>query len=342
MPNNSHTSRCPTQRHPMEAPLLSPMKGGGLVCLCVAVAAMLTVSCNRTHDEVHFLRFERLLFDPGHCETPSMQFVSTLINYHPEDPQFVSMMNDFASDEVMQYVYHVTDSLYHDIGWLEKQLGKAMGKAEDVCPSMHYDRFYTLVTADFDDYHNRVFCSNNELAVSIDHYAVASMTRYGCFGTPAYILNLSSREHLVTDCMAAVARQHIVMPDGALTMLDYMIFEGKVQYFLEKTVPSAPDTIRLRYTANQLDWMQQATAKVWAWLVENKMLFSNDYSLLRNYIGDAPKTNAFGEGSAPRTTDYIGWQIVRRYAKRSGCTMEELFGETDSQKILAVSGWRPK
>ena len=64
-------------------------------------------------------------------------------------------------------------------------------------------------------------------------------------------------------------------------------------------------------------------------------------SLFRNIIDDAPKTNAFGDGSAPRTTDYIGWQIVRAYMKKSGCTMQQLFEETDSQKLLTQSGWRP-
>ena len=62
---------------------------------------------------------------------------------------------------------------------------------------------------------------------------------------------------------------------------------------------------------------------------------------LRNFIDDAPKTNAFGEGSAPRTLHYIGWQIVKQYMKKSGRTVEELLGETDSQKILTQSGWRP-
>lgn len=312
-----------------------------LPCLCILLVTSLLAACHKPSAEVHFMRFDRFLFEPGHAGLDASQFNSPLINYQPGDPQFMAIVDDFVHDEAVSYIYRTTDSLYGDLGDVEQQLGKALAKAEKLCPSMHYDRFYTLVTADFDDYHNRVFCTDNELAVSLDRYALPAMQRYGCFGTPAYILALSRKEYIAPDCMAAIARQHIVMPDGQPTLLDYMVAEGKVQYFLEHTMPQTADTLRLRYSSAQLEWMKHTVGKVWAFYIENKMLYSNDYSQLRNYVDDAPKTNAFGEGSAPRTTDYIGWQIVRQYVKHSNCSMDDLFAESDSQKILTQSTWRP-
>lgn len=312
-----------------------------MLCLCILLVATGMTSCSDNEQKIHFLRFEQFLFDPGQTESDASQFQSPLLNYHPENPQFMAMLDDFTSDEAVQYIYHITDSLYHDLGWLEKDLGKSIARAERLCPSMHYDNFFTLVTADFDDYQNRVFCTTNELAVSIDRYAVGEMERYSSFGLPSYILALSGREYIVPDCMAAIARSHIELPDGQPTLLDYAIAEGKVLYFLERTLPQTADTLRLRYTAEQLRWMKNNEKRVWTWLIENKMLYSSDFSQLRNLVDEAPKTNAFGEGSAPRTVHYIGWQIVRKYVKSSGCSMEELFAETDSQAILTRSGWRP-
>ena len=62
---------------------------------------------------------------------------------------------------------------------------------------------------------------------------------------------------------------------------------------------------------------------------------------IHNFIDEAPKTNAF-RNSAPRTTDYLGLQIVRAYMKRSGASLDELFANTDSQAILQKSGFKPK
>ena len=87
--------------------------------------------------------------------------------------------------------------------------------------------------------------------------------------------------------------------------------------------------------------MEANVERVWGWLIEHDVLYSSDQARLRNLVDDAPKTNAFGEGSAPRTSAYIGWQIVRRYKKRTSPTLAELMAERDSRKILTLSGWRP-
>ena len=317
------------------------MQRYGRLYLCLLVVATLTSCGGGRRQDVHFNRFEQFLFSQKSDYKPA-DFRTNLINFNPEDTAYLRALDDFRSDEVVYDIYRITDSLYHDIRWLERDLGGALARLSELCPDIRYDGFYTMVTADIDDYRNRVFCNDHELAVSLDHYAVGNMERYQYFGLPAYIIALSTREHIAADCMAAIAREHIVLPEGQLTMLDYIVAEGKVMWLLEKTLPHTPDSILLRYSSAQLDWMKHNTANVWAWLIENRMIYSTDYALLRNFIDDAPKTNAFGDGSAPRTVAYIGWQIVGRYMKKSGASAAELLEETDSQKILTISGWRTK
>ena len=178
-----------------------------------------------------------------------------------------------------------------------------------------------------------------DLCVCLDQYALGAMERYQYFGVPTYMVRTLGREYIVPDCMMTLATPGL--PDGEPTLLDYAIAEGKKYFFVEKTLPGIADTILLRYTGEQLDWMEHNEGQVWAWMIENRMLYSTDQSAWRNLVGDAPHTNAFGSGSAPRTAGFIGWKIVRQYAKRSKCTMEELFAERDSRKILTVSQWRP-
>lgn len=316
-----------------------------MVYLCI----VLFCACgNKARDnQVEFNRFEQLLFD-----TPLVQlqqvltkektsYQCELLNVYPEDEEYMSMLEGFVTDPVMRDVYHVTDSLYHDLGWLEAELGEALSKAEELCPTMHYDRFYTLITGDFENYQSRVLCGDGVLAVSIDRYAVPEMGRYGYFGLPSYVVATSKREYIAADCMATIARDHIAMADGEMTVLDYAIAEGKVLYFLEQVLPDCDDTILLRYTGEQLNWMEENVKNVWAWMIQNKMLYETDLSRFHNLIDEAPKTNAFGDGSAPRTPAYIGWQIVKRYMKKSGANMSELFETTDSQRLLTESGWRP-
>lgn len=323
------------------------MQRHAYVCLCIVVAALLLAGCRRA-EEVRFHRFEQLLFDtpaaqlPAELKAHADEFNSELIVLYPDEPEFVQMTQEFAADPVVRDIYRITDSLYHDLSDVEHQLGRALARAYRLCPSMpHIREFYTMVTGDFDRYDFRVYTNDIDLCICIDQYALGAMERYRHFGMPGYLVRTFTREHIVPDCMATLAVQLLKIPDGELTLLDYAIATGKKLYFTEKTVSGIADSVLLRYTAGQMEWMQQNVKNVWGWLLQNNMLYSTDQSQLRNLTGEAPHTNAFGAGSAPRTSDYIGLQIVRAYMKKSGATMEEMMAETDSQKILATSGWRP-
>lgn len=314
-----------------------------VLCLVLTLAG-----CQPKGEEVKFRRFERLLFDtPADQLQQEMlnhreEYTTELIVFYPEEPGFMEMTQEFVSDPVMRDIYRITDSLYHDLSDMERDLGRALARAYKLCPEMaHLEHCYTMVTGDFDNYGFRVFSNGYDLCISLDDYALGAMERYSYFGMPQYLVRTLRREYIVPDCMSTLANLNIATLDGDQTLLDHAIADGKKLYFLEKTMPGIADTIMLRYTGAQLDWMEQNVANVWAWLIQNKMLYSTDRSVYQNYLGEAPHTNAFGNESAPRTVSYIGWQIVRRYMKKSGATMQELFDETDSQKILTESGWRP-
>ena len=317
----------------------------GLSHLCIVLAALMAVACGGKGQEVHFLRFEHLLFEspveklPAELKSHQAEFNTELFMIAPDVPEYIQTVQEFVEDPVMRDIYRITDSLYHDLGDVERQLGGALGRAYRLCPNMkHIRRFYTMVGGDFiTDY--RVYTNDIDLCVCLDQYALGAMERYQYFGVPTYMVRTLGREYIVPDCMMTLATPGL--PDGEPTLLDYAIAEGKKYFFVEKTLPGIADTILLRYTGEQLDWMEHNEGQVWAWMIENRMLYSTDQSAWRNLVGDAPHTNAFGSGSAPRTAGFIGWKIVRQYAKRSKCTMEELFAERDSRKILTVSQWRP-
>ena len=81
---------------------------------------------------------------------------------------------------------------------------------------------------------------------------------------------------------------------------------------------------------------------MWEYLVENKLLFSSEKMVIRKLIGPAPFTSYFTTESPGRTGVWIGWQIVRKYAKNNkDLTPGEILYEMDYQKILRGSGYNP-
>ena len=310
--------------------------------LFAAVAmAFVTTSCiHKGGDSVKILRFDQFVFNPESHPESADDFNTPLLNYYPDDPNYADALAAFLDDPFVQHIYHLTDSLYGDLSWLEEELGEAMARARALCPEVDYERFYTIITADL--YGVGVFCYEKDMVIDLDNYLAKHVPELQELGLPLYLTRSCGREYLLHDCVAAAARFHIAQPEGIeMTYLDYAVAEGKVLYFAEQVLPSVQDTIRLRYTADQLRWMKDNTTNVWGWLIQNNALFSNDHGKLNNLVDVAPKTNVFGDDSAPRTDEWIGWQIVRQYMKKSGSTISDLFAETDSRKILEESGWRP-
>lgn len=323
----------------------------------MAVAGIVMLSgCRQTPVEaVRLHRFDKVLFETPVPQLQSRllqvrdEYATELLNLHPDDEAFMQMLAGFVSDPTMQDIYRLVDSVLGDMQPQAVQLADALKRAERLCPTMRYDKVYTYISGLF-DYNMRVGCNSHEIIISLDQYVLPYTERYGYFGSPMFLVQQCRPEYMVADCITAIAREHIAIPQEldpqsgqsySMTLLDYMVSEGKAIYFAQQVLPDAPDSILMRYTDSQTQWMQANEEQVWSYLLQNRLLYETDYMRFHNLIDDAPKTNAFRD-SSPRTTDYIGWHIVSQYVRNTGCTMQELLDQTDSQTILNQSNYRPK
>ena len=315
-----------------------------LLALTLLVAAC---SHQKSSNSIHFQRFEQELFETPfgqlqqHLVEVQPQYNTPLLNLQPQNPQFMEMLAGFVADPVVKDVYEITQKAFPSMEPYEAALAEPIAKMEQLIPGTSYKHFYTMVSCQF-DYSHRVFCDDESVVVSIDQYALSEMESYSYFGSPLYLAALSQPQYLVCDILAAMARQRVAFTENEdVTLLDHIIAEGKVMYLLEQLLPKEADTLRLRYTEEQLRWMKSNEAQVWSYFIKNKLLYETDYMRYHNFIDEAPKTNAFRD-SAPRTTVYIGWQIVRQYMKKNKqVSLAELFDNANAQEILSQSGYRP-
>ena len=305
-------------------------------------------ACRHTSDEaVQLHRFEKVLFDTpveqlqGKLLSVGSEYGTELLNIRPENPEYMQMLAGFVQDPTMREVYRLVDSVFGDMQEESVALGKALAKAQELSPTLRYEKVFTFISGMF-DYDMRVGCNSHELVISLDQYVLPYTQKFNYFNSPLFLVQQSRPQYLVADCMEAIGRQHIAIPqEGEMTLLDYMVAEGKAIYFAQQTLPDTPDSILMRYSKVQMEWMKKNESNVWSYLLQNKVLYDIDYMRFHNLIDDAPKTNAFRD-SSPRTPYYIGWKIVSQYVSNTGASLDELFEETDSQKILSQSNYRPK
>jgi len=114
-----------------------------------------------------------------------------------------------------------------------------------------------------------------------------------------------------------------------------------MDYLLE----NVPDTDKIGYTEAQLKWARRYQQDVWAWFVQENLLYNTDYLRIQKYFTEAPFTPELGQNneSAPKLGSYIGWMMVRKYMiKHPEMGLKELFAIENAQEILEDSKFKGK
>jgi uncharacterized protein YjaZ len=108
-------------------------------------------------------------------------------------------------------------------------------------------------------------------------------------------------------------------------------------------LPSLHDSLKTGYSADQLKWCEQNEAKIWAFFIERKLLFSADPSEYVKYVNDGPTTSGFPPESPGKIGAWIGYRIVKAYMdKNNDITLSGLLKEQDAVKVLEKSSYKPE
>ena len=325
------------------------------VCLIVLGVSFL-YSCNRkppyqanisrVHiDPVTIDRYEEVLFNinPHNLQEeiqPHIETFSFFLGDEASDPEHLKPLYDYITDSQIKELYLDTRDIWPDLDALEESLTLAFRYYRAHYHDIPVLRVYSYISGL--DYHQPIKYVSNHLVIGLDMYLGSDYQNYHGIGVPAYQLLRMDPAYVLPDVVRKIGEKHLLEPAIIPeTLLDYMVYEGKLLYFMDCMLPGLNDSLKIGYTANQITWIQQNRGMVWSYFLENDMLYSTDRQMINKFIGDAPFTSAFSRDSAPKTAVWVGWQIVREYMRRHpDMSLSQLFSEQDARKILHESRYR--
>jgi hypothetical protein len=149
-------------------------------------------------------------------------------------------------------------------------------------------------------------------------------------------------EYITTNCMQVLQQQLYPVLRTSSRLLEQMIEAGKQQYFLSKVLPHTPDSIRLGYTKEQLQWCHENEKMIWQFFVQNNLLYTTDWQQINLFMNDAPATQGMPEGSPGKIGYFVGYQIVNKYMeKHADVTVQQLMESKNLLEIFKASKYRP-
>lgn len=295
--------------------------------------------------EIKIHRYEKVLMniDANNIRNELKKFKSEyalFLDGNLDDTLKVLQLYNYISDPTLHEIYDDIILKYPDIKYLEKDLSEAFTYFKHYFPLKPTPKIYSYIS--FLDYENRVLYLDTVMAIALDMYLGADYKMYPSVKIPRYISNRLDSNYITTDCMKSIAISMIDFSPENKTLLDNMIYLGKILYFSDAMLPKLNEEIKIGYSKTQLDWCKSNESNIWAFFLKNNLLYNSDYYKIRPFITEAPTTKGFKDAS-PRFGEWMGWQIVKSYMNENKkATIEDLFKENDSQKILQISKYKPQ
>ena len=190
-------------------------------------------------------------------------------------------------------------------------------------------------------YRDKTIVTDSIVLIALDNFLGEDHEFYQ--NIPRYITQNMKPSQVVVDVANGYAKKYVYQTTRK-SLLDEMIYYGKLLYFKDLMIPFKLDAQKIGYTEEQLRWARANESPIWSYFVEKELLYSTDSKLPPRFIMDAPFSKFYLEldrESPGRLGQYIGWQIVRAYADNTKERVWDIM-QKEPEEIFSNSKFKPR
>ena len=237
----------------------------------------------------------------------------------------------------MKDLYNEIQKRYGDFSDITKQLTDAFKSVKDYYPDVVIPKIVAFITGMGTD----LYVSKELIVIGLDFF-MGSDAKYKLQNMPNYILRTYEPEYLVPRTILVYLPLFIDSNIKNSSLLDDIIYLGKLYYFARQVLPEVDDSILLGYTDEQIRGLNEHKADVWTHFIDNKLFYITDHFIKKKYITSRPFTSEISIKCPGCIGKWLGWQIVNSYMKHhKSVKLSELMHNTDANTILLESKYKP-
>jgi hypothetical protein len=256
---------------------------------------------------------------------------------------------DSAADYVQGFtiaykqVYDTAQIVFTDFEPYEKEIKQGLQYVKHYFPKYKDRKKIITYIGPMDGYGD--ILSDDAIIVGLQHHLGKNFSLYKSPFVqetyPEYISNRFEPAYIAVNCMKNVMNDLYPekMDDKALVL--QMVEKGKRLFVLSKLLPKAEEYKLIGYTSEQLKAVYEHEASVWDLFVQNNFLRTIDNNIIKNYIGEGPKTQELGEASPGNIGSFAGWQIVKKFMQKNPTyTLHQLMA-ADAETVFQQAKYKP-
>lgn len=158
---------------------------------------------------------------------------------------------------------------------------------------------------------------------------------------PTYISNRFQPDYIAVNCLKNIVLDIFSEKTEDKSLVQQMVEKGKRLFVLSKVLPKVDEYKLIGYTPEQLKESYEHEKNIWDLFVQNNLLQTIDYNVIKNYIGESPKTQELGDASPGNIGSFAGWQIVKKYMKNNPEISLQKLMATDADLIFQEAKYKP-
>jgi len=257
----------------------------------------------------------------------------------------VQILSTLYKDQAYTDLNHEADSVFKTLEPQQNDLNQAFKYIKYYYPKIRVPRFISFISG----FSVQTPIGDGYMGIGLDMFLGKNSKFYRAIvkSVPLYLSRRFSPEYIVPRITETYAREELFPErDENRSLLAKMVENGKILYFMDQVLDEqVPDSVKIGYTDKQLNWCKTYEGEIWAYFMENNLLFETDFQKIQMYLTEAPFTPGLGEKneSAPKLGVWIGWQMVKKYmSENPDVTLQQLMTDQDAQKILTSAKYKPK
>ena len=184
-----------------------------------------------------------------------------------------------------------------------------------------------------------LYISDSLIIVGLDYFGgPKALYRPDVFD---YQLRKYQKEYIVPSIVFFMSNKYNRVNATDPTLLSEIVGYGKAYEFVKQVIPTAPDSLILGYSQENLRRTYNSQQDIWAFFITNKLLYEKNELKKQKFIGERPFTTEIGNQVPGGIARWIGWRIVSEYMKENpDVTLTELMQKDNAAEILQASGYK--
>jgi len=266
-------------------------------------------------------------------------FFSRIINNGDvRDSAYAFRLKQFIYDRDMRETFETVKKVYPTTDALKEELTGVFRHLLYYFPDKKIPAIVTMISG----YNQWIIPVDSTLGIGLEMYLGSDNKFYQMLALPRYKTMFMNKENIVPDATRELLISAFPYNMDKSDFLSEITYMGKILYLTDAMLPDVHDTIKIRYSGEQMDYCRQNEFNIWSYFAAQKLLYTTDQAEIMKFTAEGPFTSALSKESAPRIGYWMGWQIVRQYMKANPkVTIPELMAERDAQKILQKAKYKP-